>query len=328
MPAPPRTTATPTSPSYQLYDTTGGTEDWAFWTAGTIGFTPEIGDENFHPAFERAVVGEYLGLGTAAGAGQGGNSAAYREMQRATADPAYHSTIVGTAPSGWSLEVSKQFLTSTSPVIGRGGEVIQFEDSLSSRYDSRGGKFSFAVNPSTRPIVAGRDGRDPTGPPQAGVTLANPAGVPAENPDLDPSKAQETTTFTIEEGFDNAFADLRLSWADGAATDWDFYVFDDEGNEVGSAATGDQPEVLSLADPVPGTYTVMAFNYDGGSLNDWSGTVGFRGPTPRVVNEPEAWVLTCTDRRGKVRSVEQVVVARGETVDVGNVCSPRSRARD
>jgi murein tripeptide amidase MpaA len=258
-------------PSYQLYDTTGSTEDWAFWTAGVIGFTPEIGDESFHPAFERAVVGEYLGLEGAAGAGRGGNSGAYLEMQRATADPAYHSRITGTAPSGWSLEVSKQFLTSTSPVVGRGGEVIQFEDSLSSRYDSRGGRFSFAVNPSTRPIVAGRDGREPTGPPQPGLTLVNPAGIPAENPTLDPALAQETTTFTIEEGFDNAFADLRFTWADGATTDWDFYVLDAEGNEVGSAATGDQPEVLSLAAPVPGTYTVMAFNYDGGDLADWSG---------------------------------------------------------
>ena len=123
----------------------------------------------------------------AAGAGKGGNSAAYLEMQRATADPAYHSTIVGTAPAGWSLEVSKQFLTSTSPVVGRGGEVIQFEDSLASRYDSTGGRFSFAVNPSTRPIVAGRDGREPTAPPQPGLTLANPAGVPAENKALDPA---------------------------------------------------------------------------------------------------------------------------------------------
>ncbi|MFC3689719.1 M14 family zinc carboxypeptidase [Aquipuribacter hungaricus] len=316
-------------PSYQLYDTTGGTEDWAFWTAGSLGFTPEIGTVGFHPAFEIGVVGEYLGLAPAAPEGKGGNSAAYLEMQRATADPAYHSTLTGTAPRGWTIEVSKEFLTSTSPVVRAGGVVdppIQFEDSLYSRYDSTGGKFSFAVNPSTRPIVAGRDGREPTAPPQPGITLTNPDGVPAENPDLDPDLAQETTTFTIEEGFDNAYADLQFTWAD-AATDWDFYVFDSEGNEVGSAATGNQPEVLSLADPVPGEYTVMAFNYDGGDANDWAGTVGFRNPTPRVVNEPESWVLTCTDRRGTVKSVREVVVGRGETVDLGNVCVTRGRPR-
>ena len=37
------------------------------------------------------------------------------------------------------------------------------------------------MNPSTRPVVAGRFGRDPVGPPQARITLANPAGQPAEN---------------------------------------------------------------------------------------------------------------------------------------------------
>lgn len=314
-------------PSYELYDTTGGTEDWTFWTAGGLGFTPEIGDENFHPAFERAVVAEYLGLEPAAGAGLGGNRAAYLEVQRATADPEYHSTIVGTAPAGWKLEVSKEFMTATSPVIGQGNVVQYFADSLSSRYDSDGGRFSFAVNPSTRPVVAGRDGRDPTAPPQPGYALTNPVGIPAPNPQLSFTGPLETSTFTIEPGFDNAFADLRFNWAT-AGPDWDFYVRGPNGDIVGSAATGDRPEVLTLRDPVPGTYTLVAFNYSGGGVDgrDWAGTIEFRNPTPRVVNEPEPWILTCTDRRGKVTSVKEVFVERGETVDVGNACIQRSRA--
>ena len=40
-------------PSFQLYDTTGATEDWSYWTAGGLGFTFEIGDEAFHPEFSR-----------------------------------------------------------------------------------------------------------------------------------------------------------------------------------------------------------------------------------------------------------------------------------
>src|SRR5690606_29371354 len=118
------------------------------------------------------------------GAGLGGNREAYLEVQRATADPTYHSVITGTAPAGWQLEVSKEFMTATSPVVGQGNVVQYFEDSLSSTYDSDGGKFSFAVNPSTRPVVAGRDGREPTGPTQTGSTLTNPAGIPAPNPQL------------------------------------------------------------------------------------------------------------------------------------------------
>ena len=57
-------------PSYGLYDTTGGTEDWTFWTAGSLGFTFEIGPDEFHPPFATGVVAEYLGLGPAAGAGR------------------------------------------------------------------------------------------------------------------------------------------------------------------------------------------------------------------------------------------------------------------
>ncbi|MGJ7439566.1 M14 family metallopeptidase [Aquipuribacter sp. MA13-6] len=315
-------------PSYELYDTTGGTEDWTFWTAGGLGFTPEIGDENFHPAFERAVVAEYAGLEPAAGAGLGGNREAYMEVQRATADPTYHSVITGTAPSGWELEVSKEFMTATSPVVGQGNVVQYFEDSLSSTYDSDGGKFSFAVNPSTRPVVAGRDGREPTGPTQPRSTLTNPAGIPAPNPQLSFSGPRESTTFVIEEGFDNAYADLRFNW-ETAGPDWDFYVRNSDGQVVASAATGDRPEVISIRDPQPGTYELVAFNYSGGGEGgrDWTGTLDFRGPTPRVVNEPEPWILTCTDRRGTVKSVKEVFVERGESVDVGNACSPRSPVR-
>lgn len=315
-------------PSYELYDTTGGTEDWTFWTAGGLGFTPEIGTLGFHPPFEAGVVAEYAGLEPAAGAGLGGNREAYLEVQRATADPEYHSVLTGTAPSGWELEVRKDFMTATSPVIGQGNVVQYFEDSVSSTYDSDGGKFSFAVNPSTRPVVAGRDGREPTGPAQPGSTLTNPAGIPAVNPRLSFNGPLESTTFVIEPGFDNAFAELRLGW-ETAGPDWDFYVRNSAGEVVGSAATGDRPEVLTLRDPVPGTYELVAFNYSGGAEGgrDWTGTLSFRGPTPRVVNEPEPWFLTCTDRRGIVRSVKEVFVERGESVDVGNACSPRSPVR-
>ncbi len=57
---------------------------------------------------------------------------------------------------------------------------------------SDGGRFTWDVNPSTRPLVAGRYGRDATGPPQAAIPLANPAGVPAENTGELPERPQET----------------------------------------------------------------------------------------------------------------------------------------
>ena len=39
--------------------------------------------------------------------------------------------------------------------------------------------FEWNVNPSTRPVVDGRVGRDPTGPPQPNIPMVNPAGSPA-----------------------------------------------------------------------------------------------------------------------------------------------------
>ena len=47
---------------YELYDTTGTTEDWSFWNTGGLGFTFEIGPDEFHPPYETGVVAEYLGL--------------------------------------------------------------------------------------------------------------------------------------------------------------------------------------------------------------------------------------------------------------------------
>ncbi len=155
--------------SFQLYDTSGSVEDWSYWQTGGFGFTFEIGPDSFHPAFETGVVAEYLGTEPAAGAGQGGNREAYYRMAEATVDSAYHSTITGTAPAGHVLTVRKQFQSMTSPVIQPNGSVadpIPVEDTLTSALRSEGGKFSWAVNPSTRPYVAGRYGRDPLAPPQ------------------------------------------------------------------------------------------------------------------------------------------------------------------
>ena len=58
-------------PGFGLYDTTGSTEDWSFWSTGGLAFTFEIGADEFHPPFATGVEAEYLGLPPAAGAGSG-----------------------------------------------------------------------------------------------------------------------------------------------------------------------------------------------------------------------------------------------------------------
>ena len=122
-------------PGYGLYDTTGGTEDWTFWTAGSLGFTFEIGTIGFHPPYNNGVVDEYLGRGQTAGAGKGGNREAYYEMLASTRDQSLHSVIAGTAPSGSELKISKTVTTETSPVWNNDygtdiGPVQTFQDTL------------------------------------------------------------------------------------------------------------------------------------------------------------------------------------------------------
>ncbi|MGH3367547.1 MAG: M14 family zinc carboxypeptidase, partial [Nocardioidaceae bacterium] len=310
--------------SYQLYDTSGSTEDWSYWNTGGLGFTFEIGPEGFHPPFEEAVVAEYLGREPAAGAGRGGNREAYYRMAQATLDADLHSTITGTAPEGHTLKVSKQFSTATSSVIqpdGSTGPAQYVEDHLSSRLASDGGEFSWAVNPSTRPVVAGRYGREPQAPTEPDQDLANPAGTPAE-------MESETVQFRVQgmPTYDNGTAVVNIEWPDGAV-DWDVYVYDDRGRLVAQAASLADPEKASLVDPLPGTYTVEVQNYSGGATSDWTGSVDFQPPTPpSYTGIKEAWMLTCVNRRGQVEASREVIVDRGESVDVGNACSQPATA--
>ena len=53
---------------WELYDTTGTTEDWSYNATGGYGYTFEIGPNEFHPPFAQ-VVDEYLGAGAYAGKG-------------------------------------------------------------------------------------------------------------------------------------------------------------------------------------------------------------------------------------------------------------------
>lgn len=309
--------------SYQLYDTSGSTEDWSYWITGGLGYTFEIGDEGFHPAYEEAVVGEYLGLAPADGAGLGGNREAYWLATQAAADRDLHSVITGTAPAKHTISVSKTVTSETSPVLDANlvaGDPLLYSDTLRTDYVSEGGQFDFDVNPSTRPLVMGREGRESQGPPQAGFTLTNPAGVPAV-------KASEYVTFEVQgmPAVDNGWLDVSISWpatADPAAQDWDFFLYGPDGAPVGSGATLANPEKITIPDPKPGTYTLEANNYLGGTAAyDWSGTVSFRNPDPyRPTGTKEAWLLSCTDKRGNVLATREVIVDRGDTVDVGNAC--------
>jgi hypothetical protein len=322
-------------PSWALYDTSGTTEDWSYWATGGYGYTLEIGLQGFHPPFATGVVAEYLGTAPAAGAGKGGNRQAFLDMLGNAATPVAHSTLVGSAPRGYELTLHKSFQTPTSPVRQPDGTVkpaIYVKDTLDSKLKTTGGRFSWAVNPSTRPYVAGRYGRDPQAPAQQSIVLANPAGVPAANTRYPVDQTSERIPFTVKgmPEVDNGKVAVSINWAT-RNTDWDLFVVDANGNTVTSSASGGtNSETAVLFDPPPGVYTAVIVNYsqaDPNAVDDWTGgLVRFSSPVPATYGPKEAYTLTCSDRRGKLVGLTDVYVDRGETVDVGAVCTDSARA--
>ncbi|MDP9400691.1 MAG: peptidase M14, partial [Actinomycetota bacterium] len=312
-------------PGHRLYDTTGTTEDWSFWTTGGLGFTFEIGGEGFHPPFERAVVDEYLGRGSAAGAGRGGNRAAYLELLEATADASLHGVLAGEAPAGATLRLERRSLTPTWPVWGDDaggsvGEPLRFEDVLADELVAPGGRFTWHVNPSTRPLVAGRLGRDPVAPPQAPAPLANPPGYPAPDPG---QRSFEDVAFEVQgpPAADNGRLAVAISWA-SPRDDWDLVVLDGRGRVVAeSLAPQGTSEAAAVVDPPPGRYVARVLNYAAAQGTDWSGEVRFEAPPPTTRGERERWSLTCTSPGGEVHPTREVAVDRGERVELGEPCA-------
>jgi hypothetical protein len=265
---------------------------------------------------------------------------AYAARLAAPASARDHSLIRGRAPKGWTLRLHKSFMSTTSPVWQDDfgievGDPMLYPDALDYRYSSRGGRFAWHVNPSTRPYVAGRFGRDPVGPPQAEIALANPPGIPAENPNGDyTAGAYESIPFTVggPPEVDNGRMTVHIEWGN-PETDWDLYVVNSAGEVVTqSASFGDTTEDAVLVDPPPGEYVAHVVNFDqvdgAPAPDDWSnGKVLFRSPTPTFYGPKEAWQLSCLDRQGRVRATRNLVVDRGDSVNIGAVCASGSLAR-
>lgn len=304
---------------HELYDVTGSLEDWSYWNAGALTYTFEIGT-GFHPAFSDAVVAEYLGRSPAAGDGLGGNRAAYYALLRAAADQRTHSIVRGTAPKGVVLRLQKSFSSRTSPVLGAGGaagDPLPFRDELTMLYRSRGGAFAIAVNPSTRPLVGDRYGREPLGPAQRPIQFVNPPPQPPRG-----GVARDRIPFTIQgpPTADNGSAVIAISWL-SPLTNWDLLLMDATGAIVGSSTSaGSTSESIELLDPAPGAYTAVLLDMGAGVLSDWQGGVTFAGPPGPLPGMREAWTLTCETPDGRVLGTRRVVVDRGESVDVGRVC--------
>uniref|UniRef100_UPI002B27B410 M14 family zinc carboxypeptidase n=1 Tax=Nocardioides sp. TaxID=35761 RepID=UPI002B27B410 len=159
---------------WQLYDTTGTTEDYSYNATGGFGYTFEIGPNEFHPPYEE-VVDEYVGAGKYAGKG---NRKAYIIALKHAVDTRYSGTLKGKAPRGATLRLAKTFDTPTWE--------SSFEDFVDTSITvPKSGRFSWIVNPSTRPAVASKTYEVPKDKPFASQVDTEPVAPPLGSTDIE-----------------------------------------------------------------------------------------------------------------------------------------------
>jgi hypothetical protein len=149
--------------SYQLYDTSGTTDDWLYGGLSSFSFTPEIGKQNFHPSYTDNFIPEYDGrqeidknTGQPTGRKLGGLREAFLLAGETAINPDSHSILEGTAPAGRTLRLQRDFITVTSsrPNDNNFQNPVQRlpEHRESTLRVGPDGKFTWHVSPSTRPF--------------------------------------------------------------------------------------------------------------------------------------------------------------------------------
>jgi hypothetical protein len=152
---------------FQLYDTTGTTEDWNYAGQSTYGYTIEMGpsDGYFHMPYETGFIKEWEGAGKHKGRGM-------REALIIGAEAAIsardHSVIAGKAPAGAVLRAKKSFITKTSEWCDPGVDFILNVDPVCPGYNDpidikdgvdttttvpASGRFEWHISPSIRPFA-------------------------------------------------------------------------------------------------------------------------------------------------------------------------------
>ena len=285
---------------WQLYDTTGTTEDWSYNATGGYGYTFEIGPDEFHPPFPK-VVDEYLGAGIYAGRG---NREAYLLALENAANPVHHSVISGKAPEGAVLRLTKAFTTATMtgpPINDR------LESTLTV---PQGNKYTWHVNPSTRPEVMEHRVRLLAEQPTREETTTKTAVVwlPGDHVDV---------PFSLPESGVGALK-VNLDWP--TPDDLDLYVYyvNPDGSlvEVGSSGNFVAEKEEALVElPEPGNYIFRVENFASitTTFTVKAGLYGIVGEDVFGGNVVESYDLSCARPDGTVLQTAKVTVDRGRT---------------
>jgi hypothetical protein len=330
---------------WQLYDTTGTTEDWSYNVTGGYGYTFEIGSDggDFHTSFPVHVNEQYEGTSLGALAADPcrpnrrglGNREAYFIAMENTADATQHSVIRGQAPAGAVLRLHKVFQTPTS-ITNPDLSPKTFTDTLdSTTVVPPSGQFEWHINPSTSPLSQRDRGRPSHGTPSAPVTFSGdatsttPGGCGDDN--TQNPNCFDDFPFTVPGGIgvDNYQASIQLTWPT-PASDWDIRVYRDANNNGKSDASDPllakseqgttSAEATTVAEPdlTPGNYVVRVINYQ--AFEPYNGTITFYGPIPFVPAHQEAYTLTCEQPEGTVKSTSQLFIDRGDQKTLTGLC--------
>ena len=282
---------------WELYDTTGTTEDWSYNATGGYGYTFEIGPNEFHPPFAQ-VVDEYLGAGAYA---DKGNREAYLVAFENAVSRTSHAVISGKAPAGATLRLRKTFSTPTwSPEN-------DFADSLESTMVTSGRTFSWDVNQSTRPVVQARLVKLLDEEPTRSETFTGTAA---------PTSSVDHELVVTEA--DQEILQVVLDWPTPDDLDLEVYRKNADGSltEVGSSGNFvGEKEKATINAPTPGTYVLRVINFASVSPTYTLTASLFNATEHTTAPMVEAWTLTC-EKDGQVLQTVPVVVERGQQVSV------------
>lgn len=144
-------TGWPSQKSFQLYPVTGATDDWSYMAQASLALTTEGKGPDFHSYFDQMVRAEYPGLSEAL-------------LEAASASTREGAQIIGEAPPGARLTISKEFeiptCSGSSSLVQCISPTPSLPESLSSTMVvPASGEFSWRVNPSSRPLEAGESWR-------------------------------------------------------------------------------------------------------------------------------------------------------------------------
>jgi hypothetical protein len=257
-------------------------------------------------------VDEYLGAGIYTGKG---NREAFLIALENAADARGHSVLTGKAPAGAVLRLTKTFKTTTSS-----GPSI--DDRLESTLVvGAGDKFTWHVNPSTRPEVMEHRVRILAAEPSRQETTTRSAVVwgPGDHVDI-PFSMPETDVGALK---------VNLDWPTPDDLDLEVYYVQADGSllEVGSSGNFvlDKEEAL-MELPEPGNYVIRVINFASVSttFTVTAGLYGSAGESVTGGGVVESYRLTCERPNGTVLQSLWVAVDRGKTKKLNlNECQKR-----